>query len=353
MSKLLLLTDTHFGIRGASEILHGNNRLFFKNVLFPYLKNNINQIDAVIHLGDVFDDRRKIDTMTANLARHYFFEPMAEILGNAGKTMHIVCGNHDIYLKNSLRVNSLREFVTSQNYGDSSWNPFVIHIEPIVIEQLDAMLIPWITDTNRESILQAVENNRSARYAFAHLELKGFMRSKVQAAPHGDDPQHFSKFKQVFSGHYHYKHQGGNVTYLGSSAEHNWGEAADPHGFHVLDTETGQLEFFANPYNNFEYIEVGGVLTSTADHRRFYRLYRNQNDKQSTVDDFIKVLYAHGAVTIDVINRSLQAQQQISEQATTIEAIEDTPMFIRNFVEDKDVAEILVDLYNRAILEQA
>lgn len=68
---------------------------------------------------------------------------------------------------------------------------------------------------------------------------------------HGLSKDIFGKFDMVLSGHFHHKSTHSNISYLGSPYQMRWSDYNDPRGFHVLDTETRELEFVENPRNIF------------------------------------------------------------------------------------------------------
>ena len=57
--KIGILTDSHFGARKGSKYLHDHFELFYNNVFFPALEEH--GVEAVIHMGDAFDNRKSID----------------------------------------------------------------------------------------------------------------------------------------------------------------------------------------------------------------------------------------------------------------------------------------------------
>ena len=62
--KIALLNDTHFGCRNDSPAFIEYQNRFYDEQFFPYLiKNNIN---TLIHLGDVVDRRKFINFNTAH-----------------------------------------------------------------------------------------------------------------------------------------------------------------------------------------------------------------------------------------------------------------------------------------------
>lgn len=331
---------------------HDNMRLFYERIFFPYLRKHIDDIECVVHLGDVFHDRRRIDTLSAKHSREYFFNDMHKILSENGKHMYIVCGNHDIYFKSDLNTNSLEEFITNQKFSSSDFMPFVPITNPVHIPKIKSLLIPWITDANRDIVMKTIQAS-NAKFAMAHLELVGFKFDKSQVSMHGDDPQSFSKFDKVFSGHYHYRHNKGNIFYLGSPTEQTWVDVDTKRGFHILDVDSGDVEFIENPYNIFENVKYGTPIDTTVNHPRYYRLYHDEDVKQSNVDAYVTKLYENNALAVDIRPTRANVSDQVKESADNevIDAIEDTPTFIKKHVDDEEVAKILIDLYNKAINE--
>jgi DNA repair exonuclease SbcCD nuclease subunit len=87
--KIALLCDTHWGVRGNNLAFLDNANLFFDNVFFPYLDENI--ISTVIHLGDFVDQRKTLNVNTVKRLRIDFLDR----LYLRGCTAHFIAGNHD------------------------------------------------------------------------------------------------------------------------------------------------------------------------------------------------------------------------------------------------------------------
>ena len=64
----------------------------------------------------------------------------------------------------------------------------------------------------------------------------------------------FSKFELVLTGHFHCASRKDNVWYLGSQMEFFWSDAHDPKYFHIIDTETREIEKIKNNHTLFEKI---------------------------------------------------------------------------------------------------
>ena len=71
MTKFLLLTDTHWGVRGDQTAFHDNKKMFLDNIVLPYIiKNNTKN---VIHCGDLHDKRKQINFSTSDRMKKDFF----------------------------------------------------------------------------------------------------------------------------------------------------------------------------------------------------------------------------------------------------------------------------------------
>ena len=108
--KIALITDTHFGARNDSLLFIDFFRKFYENIFFPTLKER--GITDVIHLGDVVDRRKFINYKTLNSMKEILFSPLKEMGGN----IKIIVGNHDIYYKNTLKVNSMEELTKGMDH---------------------------------------------------------------------------------------------------------------------------------------------------------------------------------------------------------------------------------------------
>jgi len=69
---------------------------------------------------------------------------------------------------------------------------------------------------------------------------------------HGMSPDVFKRFEMVLTGHYHVGSKKDNIWYLGSQMEFFWSDAHDPKFFHIIDTETRQVEKIRNNNTLFE-----------------------------------------------------------------------------------------------------
>lgn len=232
--KIAILGDTHFGMRNDSAVFNELARKFYTEVFFPYLEAT--GIKTIVQLGDLFDRRKYINFNTLASAKEYFFEPLKAY------EFHTLIGNHDIFFRNTLKVNSPQLLL-------SAYKNIYIHDCPVEAEfdgfQID--IIPWICEENEKEVAEFIKHSTSS-VCLGHLELAGFEMDRGNFCHEGMDASMFSKYEQVLSGHFHHKSQKGNILYTGVPYQMTWADWNDPKGFHVFDTETREIEFIQNPH---------------------------------------------------------------------------------------------------------
>ena len=241
--KVAIINDTHCGIRNSSDIFLDNAEKFYADVFFPTLLER--GIRHIIHLGDYFDHRKFINFRALNRNRHVFLERLRK----EQITMDIIAGNHDTYYKNTNDLNSLKELL-----GHYMNEVHIIH-EPTVMEygSLKMGMVPWICPENQDKTMEFLKTAK-CDWIGGHFEFAGFNVMRGVVAPHGLDHKELSRFERVLSGHFHTKSQKDNVTYLGTQMEFSWSDAGDPKHFHILDTETRELEAIQNNHTLFQKI---------------------------------------------------------------------------------------------------
>jgi len=241
--KIAILGDTHFGMRNDNQAFHDLYKRFYTETFFPYLKEH--GIGHVIQLGDLFDRRKYINFNTLKQARDYFFNPLKE----QGIVMDTILGNHDIYYKNTLEVNSTTMLLAEYDN---------VHVcrEPVQVDFGNGAVfdyIPWICEENEAQIKEYIKNSKSP-YCVGHFELTGFEMDRGNICYGGWDAHYLSNYDAVLSGHFHHRSQIGNILYCGSPGEITWADYDDPRGFHTFDTKTHEVEFIRNPHTIFRKI---------------------------------------------------------------------------------------------------
>jgi len=249
MTKAVIINDSHCGVRNSAEVFIDYQDKFYNTVLFPYMKKH--GISRIIHAGDYAENRKFLNIKSTMANRKHFLEPLRQF----GWEMDVIPGNHDVAYKNTNELCSLD--IIFDGYGDC----VRLHHEPteLFLGGKSVCLIPWINTENYASIMNFVAAT-SAPICIGHFEFSGFEMSAGVVSQHGMSTEPFNKFDTVLSGHFHTKSTVGNVTYLGSQFEFTWADVDDPKYFHVLDTDTGEIEAVLNPLTMFSKIVYNDVI---------------------------------------------------------------------------------------------
>ena len=241
--KIAILNDTHCGVRNSSEIFMKYHERFYNEIFFPYLKKH--NITKILHLGDYYENRKFINFKSLEHNRKIFLEKLREYKIH----MDIIPGNHDVFYKNTNDLNSLKELL-----GHYMAEVQIIERPTVVnYDGLNVALLPWINPENEKKSLEFLEKC-DASILGAHLEVEGFEMQAGIPCTHGMNPDVFSNFEMVLSGHFHTKSQHGPIYYLGSQYEMFWSDAHDDKFFHVLDTDDRSLTPVRNPITIFQRI---------------------------------------------------------------------------------------------------
>lgn len=271
--KMVILGDTHFGMRGDSIIFHKHYEKFYNTVFFPYLKEN--NIDTVFQMGDLFDRRKFINFNSLFLCRKYFFNRLKE----NNITFYSILGNHDITYRNTLEINS-SQLLLNEYDNITVYDEFVTkEFDGIPID-----IVPWLCDDNEESIKESIKNSRS-QLCIGHFEIRGFEMDKGNISQTGIDKSLLSKYDMVLSGHFHHKSDDGQIFYVGTPGQMTWADYKDPRGFHIFDTNTRELEFIQNPFEIFHKISYDDRDKSIEDFKKF--------DFTKYQDSYVKVVVLH------------------------------------------------------------
>lgn len=324
--KIAILNDTHCGIRNSSEIFLKNAADFYDNVFFPECEKQ--GVKQIVHLGDYYDHRKFVNFKALNHNRKNFLDPMRR----AGMSMDIIPGNHDTFYKNTNDLNSLKELL---GYYMNEVN---IIMEPKVMEygSLKIALLPWINQENFDSSMKFIRECK-ADWLGAHLELDGFELLRGVKSHGGLDPKLFDKFELVMTGHYHCSSRQDNIWYLGSQMEFSWNDAHDNKYFHIVDTETREVQKIKNNYTLYEKILYD-------DNKIDY----NSMELQHLDKKFVKVVvvnkkdqFVFDRFVDRIQNRDIY-ELKIAENFTEFlgENVEDTEM---NFDDTSEIVETYID----------
>lgn len=352
MTLVALVTDTHAGVRGDNQNFAAYQRKFWLEVFYPKIDEL--GIKTVIHLGDIVDRRKYIEFLTAKNLREDVIEPSHQ----RGLDFHVIIGNHDTRFKGTNEVNVMDMMFRNSNYPGLKWYS---EAEDVLIHGKSVLFMPWINSGNREYAFKKIAESKSD-VLMGHLELNGFEMYKGTINDHGDDPKLFDKFDQVMSGHFHHRSKNRNINYLGAPFEMTWSDYGDPKGFHIWNTETGDLDFIENPFRMF--------------HKLFYDDLNKEMDQAIYIPDgldgtYVKVIVKNkvnpywfdlyidrlektGALNVQVVDDNLNLSSSSDEEL--VNQTEDTLSIMLSFAKQlgdddkvKPLENLMRDLYSEAL----
>lgn len=215
--KCILFSDLHLGIHNNSEIWL-NSSICAAKEMIQVAKNN--DIEDIIFLGDFFHNRQSINSKTLWIANE-----IADLFEENKIRLWLIVGNHDTYLKNSLKPHSLRMF--------DSYNYIKVIDEIRKINELIS-LIPWGMDWR----------DVKSPYILGHFEINGcevgenFTESSAEFKI-----SDFEKYNLVLSGHYHTPSFNQNVFYIGSIMPFTFYDTDSKRGYYIFDFNEKKASF--------------------------------------------------------------------------------------------------------------
>lgn len=338
--KVVILGDTHFGVRQGSKVFIDFQAKFYK-FLFEYIDKH--NLTTMIQLGDEFDHPQRTSHLAMFHAKEMFFDEIR----NRQMDYHTIIGNHDIMYKNTLSINSPSLFLKEYNFN--------IIEKPCTITIGDTYfcMIPWICADNMDDSYKEIKTSK-ADVCIGHFEINGFEMHAGQVCVNGIDSTIFKKYQTVLSGHYHHKSKRGNIQYVGTPYELTWHDYGDSKGFYVFDTITHGMEFVENPYRMFHKIEYekGAVIPDVTG--AIVRVVVKEKD--DAYDEFIKNLNNQSCFDVKVIENmgDVHNAEALDENLD----ISDTPSILKNYVdkleiENKTAVNSLIhSLYIEALNEE-
>ena len=340
--KIGVISDTHWSARKSSRHLHDYFELFYKNVFFPALEEN--GVETVIHMGDAFDNRKSIDFWGLDWTKRVVLEPLRKY------ETHMIVGNHDIFLRNSTEINApsllLNDYSNIKTYSSPTNTK---------VGGIDMTFIPWICSENYDETLKVIKKSK-AKIAMGHLELQGFRVNKhLVMEDHGLDPNIFTKFQKVFSGHYHTRSDNGRIFYLGNPYEMYWTDVNDTRGFHIFDTETLEHTPINNPYKlfyNIYYEDTPHQLFDASEYQnKIVKVIVRKKSKPKDFEKFVDKLYTVGVQDLKIIeNCEIQESEEFH-----IDDDENTITILNRYIDEAEIEfdknrikTIFQDLYKQS-----
>ena len=227
--KVGLFSDIHIGLGQDSPMWHQSIIDFAKWAVEIYYDRGINEI---IIPGDIFHNRNEISVNTLSKAKE-FFDVFKEF------KLYISTGNHDCYYKDRSDVNSISLLKGWNNITLIDKDPVVFNIKN---SSKTVSLIPWGVE---------VEHLPRTDICIGHFEIISFKMNAFNLCKAGaESMDFFLKSPFVISGHFHHrdfrKYDRGQILYLGSPYQQNFGDTDSERGIYILDLHSNEFDFIKN-----------------------------------------------------------------------------------------------------------
>lgn len=320
--KIALLNDSHFGCHNASPVHDKHIKKFFDDVFFP----NRDKFDEILHLGDVFDNRKVLNIESIQSAKEYFFDRVRDY----SIPMTILIGNHDSYYKNTIKTNSpatiLREYENIKIIDSPQEYSFN--------DGGTVLLCPWVCEENEEDTFNLIKNTK-AKVCFGHWEISGFKFSLTSEAKEGLSRTIFDKFDAVYSGHFHTKSSIGNIHYLGCQYGLTWADFGDKKYFHIYDTKTGEIESIENPNKLFVKIDVFDYKNKSVEDK-IVRLVVSDDISKKDISIVVEEIAKKYPASLQVVDNTLYSNPEVEELSENID-IDDSKKIISDYIDRAEI----------------
>lgn len=220
---IVLLGDLHFGVKSFSRPFFEIQMDYFENVFFPYLLKN--DVSSVFQLGDFSHNRNFIDHSINKEIKDRFCQFFEDNQIN----FYTLIGNHDIYYKNTTKVNYQSINLNEYEYVRAIDEPTIVRVENYNIG-----IMPWMCSPED---IKKLPNPENTDILIGHLEIAGTKLNNGYEVKGGLSSNLFDKYKYVYSGHYHDRTQFKNITYIGTPLQLNWGESDSLKGFTTIEKD--------------------------------------------------------------------------------------------------------------------
>jgi DNA repair exonuclease SbcCD nuclease subunit len=341
-NKVAIFSDLHLGVHSNSSEWH-KYAIEWANWFREECRDK--GIKDIIFCGDWHHNRSEISVNTLQVS--------ADILDMFEEfNLIAITGNHDIYYKHRTDVNSLSIFKNRKNV--------TILEQYQTLEAFDKKLsfCPWNTPT------KVIEDSD---VIFGHFEIETFKMNAFKICEEGVRVKDLlKKSSLVISGHFHTRHEkqfgAGTILYVGNPFQMDFGDAGNRKGYHILDLDTLEYEFFENNVSPcYEKITLSelveeGEITPIVKNRISNNIVKLKVDKNISQDDmdvltavFNKLQPEQLSIDYDInFNRILDNREDI-EDLSGVDVEQAIEEFIGTMDLDdaKSIIEYTLGLYER------
>jgi DNA repair exonuclease SbcCD nuclease subunit len=190
-----------------------------------------NGIEKIICLGDLFHNRSHLTLDVLHAVHSFFKEENNEWI--------MFPGNHDMFMKSSWNINSVRPFEQYITVYDK--------IDSFELDGRRFIIVPFMhNETDYMKVIRKLEDKFSEEsILLTHIGINNAVNNSCFLLKHWSNVNLSDvKFSLVLSGHFHnYQVIDNKICYPGSPIPFRFDEGMVPHGFIDLDTDTLEVNF--------------------------------------------------------------------------------------------------------------
>lgn len=257
MNKVAIVGDIHLGKKNNDRVkkdrILKSQDDFFNFFLAECIKNEINE---VIWTGDIFDTQNSIESPIIQYAVELFSEKLGHM------RHHIIVGNHDIFLRDSMAVSSLACLEKLSNVT------VYRKLTKVKIAGHNILMTPYLVSDLYSKFSGSISKiGEKCEIVVGHFDIIGAKMENGFVSEFGLDMNSILKnIKLTISGHYHniskYALGDNTLQYVGTPYQLTFGDASQDRGFWLLD-ENRELEFIENnvsaKFIKFDISEINSI----------------------------------------------------------------------------------------------
>ena len=337
--KALLATDLHIHSHKRS-IDRLTNCLDVLEWIFQTA--NAHDCEYILFLGDLFQDRAKIDVMVYLRTFEVFMKHL-----NLNKNLKVVMliGNHDMYHREHWDINSVKPLTAFENVQIVD-KPTTLNIGGRNID-----FLPFTEDPIKELIsLKENREKTDLSLLLGHVAVHGAMLNTLYGTTADVVIEHdtgmvpvdagiFDDWGRTFLGHYHgAQNLNDKVEYLGSPLQLSYGEAFQRKHIAVLDLDTMQHEYIVNDFSPKHFIINKNEIENYDLKGAFVRIVVDDISNKDLIDIKLDLLEGKKVYSIDFKKQDRPPEEELKiDEARSILFKQDE--MLDKWIEEKGVPE--------------
>ena len=364
----IIFTDHHFGLKGNSPSRQKIGVSVIKSII-SYAKSH--NVKNIIFAGDYFHQRNALSVDTINIA----FKCMQSMAKTC--TVYMILGNHDLFMKNSVDVNSINMFQDIPNVN------IISHATEVDLNSKRALFIPWLADLSKFS-------KASYDFMFGHFDISSkylissyvdeHSRKEIASEKNsavlssdillkttgkandlvGDFVELCKESGTIFAGHIHthkeFKAKKRNFIFVGSPYQQTLGDIDNDCGFYFMDDACSykfikiddvpkhiivkMSDVIKTGIDAYDFSTVKGnivqktydVELSPADETRIAQKINDMKPYEELLPDYqVKIDYSAGTMSDD-------------QAATYVDAIKKSKLdYVKSYIDNIDDSSLVSD----------